>query len=124
MSKTGMEFKGFCVGSSEKTISVPMENLVLTDAEDQRKGTCFEGSKMALDLDPNMERGKGMGQVVHCQGIERKPLKEISNYSPWEDCCSGLAMEKEVQSITKLELKRIDPSLRLKQTGIEEEDYP
>ncbi|KAL4645064.1 hypothetical protein ACB092_02G209200 [Castanea dentata] len=62
--------------------------------------------------------------MVHCQGIERKPLEEISNYSPQEECHSGSAMEKEVQRITKLELKRIDPSLRSKKTGLEEEDYP
>ncbi|XP_075640276.1 uncharacterized protein LOC142612031 [Castanea sativa] len=77
---------------------------------------------MALDLALDMGRGEGMGQVVHCQGIERKPLEEISNYSPREECHSGLAMKKKVQRITKLELKRIDPSLRLKRTGLEEED--
>lgn len=62
--------------------------------------------------------------MVHYQGIERKPLEEISNYSPQEECHLGSAMEKEVQRITKLELKRIDPSLRSKQTRLEEEDYP
>lgn len=124
MSRIGMEFKGFCVGSSKEANSTPMEKQVLADAEERREGTCFEGSEIALDLAPNMGRGEGMGQVVHCQRIERKTLEEISNYLPREECHSGSAMEKEVQRITKLELKRIDPSLRSKRTELEEEDCP
>ncbi|KAL0016315.1 hypothetical protein SO802_003384 [Lithocarpus litseifolius] len=79
---------------------------------------------MALNPKPNMGRGKGMGQVVHCQGMERKLVEDTSNFSPREECQSGSTMEKEVQKITKLELKRIDPSLRSKRTESEEEDCP
>lgn len=111
MSKIGTEFKGFCAGSSEEAISTPMEKPVLVDAKARREGTCFEGSQMALGMTPDMGRGEGMGQMVHCQGTERKPLEEISNYSSQEECHLGSAMEKEVQRITKLELKSIDPSL-------------
>lgn len=47
MSRIGMEFKRFCVGSSVEAISAPMEKSVLADAEERREGTCFEGLEMA-----------------------------------------------------------------------------
>ena len=104
MSIIGVEFKGFCAGRSDEAISMSMEKPVLVVAKDRKEGTCLDGLEMGL--------------------IERKPLEVTSNYSSREENHSGSTMEKEVQQITKLELKRIDPSLRSKRTGLEEEDYP
>lgn len=87
MSRIGMEFKGFRAGSSKEANSEPIEKPVLENAEEQREGTCFEGLEMALYLAHDMGRGEGM---------ERKPMEEISNFPPWKECHSGSAMEKEV----------------------------
>nr|POF05817.1 hypothetical protein CFP56_47483 [Quercus suber] len=122
MSKIGMEFKGFHVGSFEEADSVPVVRLLQASVEELSEGDCIEGSEMALDPAIGMGQEDGVGQALHNKGSKRKLLAEISNCPPPEENHSESTIETDALRIAKLGLKRIDPSLQSKRTELEKED--